>query len=180
MKTFIWSWRLTCRWLVEAYFDNTTGFAAMMAYDFIFLLAAPGLLLLSALLSVLGTDPALLHTIIEILEGFMPQISRPIIEQQVVALVITGSSSKVALLGIPLALYLGGNLINTVSRTLNHCLGIKDPKRSWWNRWIIAMLLLFWFGLTSFFSFNAIVFGEQMARIAESNCTCPCRNSSPL
>ncbi len=165
MKTFIWSWRLLCRWLVEAYFDNTTGLAAMMAYDFIFLLAAPGLLLLSALLSLFGADPTSLHNIIVIIEGLMPQMSKPIIEQQVVALVVTGSHSRVALLGIPLAIYLGVNLINTISRTLNHCLGIKDPQRSWWNRWIIAILLLFWFGVTSLFSFNAIVFGERFAAL---------------
>jgi membrane protein len=168
MKTFIWSWRLMCRWLVEAYLDNTTGLAAMMAYDFIFLLAAPGLLLLSGLLSLFGSEPAFLHKIIEILEDFLPRISQPIIEQQVIALVITGSNSKVALFGIPLAIYLGVNLINTISRTLNHCLGIKDPKRSWWNRWIIALLLLFWFGATSLFSFNAIVFGERLAGVLET------------
>ncbi len=168
MKTFIWSWRLICRWLVEAYFDNTTGLAAMMAYDLIFILVAPGFLLLSALLSLFGTDPTLLHKIIELLEGFLPEISKPLIEQQVVALVITGATSRVALLGIPLALYLGINLINTISRTLNHCLGIKDPQRSWWNRWIIAVLLLFWLGATTLFSCTAIVFGERMAATIEA------------
>ena len=167
MKTFIWFWRLISRWLVEAYFDNTTGLAAMMAYDLLFILVAPGLLLLSALLSLFGTDPWLLHNFIELLEGFLPTVSKVIIEQQVVALVITGSSSRVALLGIPLALYLGINLINTISRTLNHCLGIKEPQRSWWNRWIIAVLLLFWFGITILFSFNAIVFGERFAGVVE-------------
>ena len=168
MKTFIWGWRLMCRWLVEAYFDNTTGYAAMMAYELTFIVAAPGLLLLSAALSLFGTDPTVLHNIIELLKSFMPQISHGIIEQQVVALVITGPSSHVALLGIPLALYLGINLINTISRTLNHCLGIKDPQRSWWNRLIIAVLLLFWFGVTILFSFNAIVFGERVAAAIES------------
>ena len=168
MKTFVWSWRLMCRWLVEAYFDNTTGLAAMMAYDLIFILVAPGFLLLSALLSLFGTDPTLLHKIIELLEGFLPEISKPLIEQQVVALVITGATSRVALLGIPLALYLGINLINTISRTLNHCLGIKEPQRSWWNRWIIAVLLLFWLGATSLFSCIAIVFGERMAATVEA------------
>ncbi len=168
MKTFIWGWRLMCRWLVEAYFDNTTGFAAMMAYELTFIVAAPGLLLLSAALSLFGTDPTVLHNIIELLKGFLPEISHGIIEQQVVALVIAGPSSHVALLGIPLALYLGINLINTISRTLNHCLGIKDPQRSWWNRLIIAVLLLFWFGVTILFSFNAIVFGEQVAAAFEA------------
>ncbi len=168
MKSFIWSWRLICRWLVEAYFDNTTGLAAMMAYDLIFILVAPGFVLLSALLSLFGTDPTLLHRIIELFEGFLPEISKPVIEQQIVTLVITGATSKLALLLIPLALYLGINLINTVSRTLNHCLGIKDPQRSWWNRWIIAVLLLFWLGATTLFSSIAIIFGERMAATIES------------
>ncbi len=168
MKTFLWLWRLTCRWLVEAYFDNTTGLAAMMAYDLIFILVAPGFLLLSEFLSLIGTDPSLLHQLIELFQSFLPDIARQIIEQQIVALVITGSSSHVALVGIPLALYLGINLINTISRTLNHCLGIKDPQRSWWNRWIIAVLLLFWFGVTMVFSSIAIIFGERMAGSIEA------------
>ena len=167
MKTFVWSWRLLCRWLVEAYFDNTTGLAAMMAYDLIFILAAPGLLLLSAALSLYGTDPTLLHNIIVLLKGFLPEISHSVIDQQIVALVVTRPTSYVALLGILLAFYLGINLINTISRTLNHCLGIREPKRSWWNRWIIAVLLLFWFVVTIMFSFNVIVFGERLASIVE-------------
>ncbi len=168
MKTFVWSWRLLCRWLVEAYFDNTTGLAAMMAYDLIFILAAPGLLLLSAALSLYGTDPTLLHNIITLLKGFLPEITHSLIEQQIVALVITRPTSYVALLGILLALYLGINLINTVSRTLNQCLGIYNPRRSWWNRWIIAVLLLFWFVVTIVFSFNLIVFGERLAGLIKT------------
>ena len=167
MKTFVWSWRLVCRWLVEAYFDNTTGLAAMMAYDLIFLIVAPGFFLLSAFLSLFGTDPMLLHNIMELIKSFMPEISHAIIEQQVVKLVVTGSTSWTALLGIPLAVYLGVNLINTISRTLNHCLGIKDPKRNWWNRWIIAILLLFWLGVTFLFSSVAILFGERLASSIE-------------
>ncbi len=168
MKRFIWSWRLVCRWLVEAYLENTTGLASMMAYDLLALAVAPGLFLLSVALSLFGTDPTLLHHIIQLVEGFLPAVSRDIVERQVVALVITGSTSRIALLGIPLAIYLGVNLINTVSRTLNHCLGIPDPKRSWWNRWIIALVLLFWFGVTILFSVSAIVFGERVAVVIQS------------
>lgn len=168
MKTFVWSWRVLCRWLVEAYFDNVTGLAAMMAYDLIFLLAAPGFFLLSAFLSLFGTNPTLLHNIIELIKSFMPEISHQIIEDQIVKLVVTGSTSWTALLGIPLAMYLGINLINTISRTLNHCLGIKDPQRNWWNRWIIAVLLLFWLGVTFLFSSVAILFGERLAASIEA------------
>ncbi len=167
MKIFVWYWRLMCRWLVEAYVDNTTGLAAMMAYDLIFIIVAPGLFLLSAALSLFGTDPTLLHHITELVKGFLPEISRDVIQQQVVTLVISGSTSWVAILGVPLAIYLGVNLINTVSRTLNHCLGIPDPKRSWWNRWIIALVLLFWFGLTIQFSVSAIIFGERLAGVIQ-------------
>lgn len=167
MKTFIWSWRLICRWLVEAYFENTTGLAAMMAYDLIVLFVAPGFFLLSAFLSLFGTDPTLLHNIIALLEGFLPEMSHQIIEQQVIKLVVTGSTSWIALAGTFVALYLGINLINTISRTLNHCLGIKEPQRNWWNRWIIAVLLLFWLGVTILFSSVAILFGERLAAIIE-------------
>lgn len=167
LKRIAWYWRLSSHWLVEAYFDNVTGLAAQMAYDIVFLLA-PGLLLLSALLSLFGTDPKTLYNVTALLQGFMPSISQGIIEQQVAALVIAGTTGPVALLGIPLALYLGINLINTVSRTLNHCLGIREPQRPWWVRWIIALLLLFWFGATIVFSFNAIVFGERLAQAFET------------
>ena len=167
LKRIAWYWRLCSHWLVEAYFDNTTGLAAQMAYDIVFLLA-PGLLLLSALLTLFGTEPRVLHTMVDLLQNFMPRISRDIIEAQVAAIVVTGTTSKVALLGIPLALYLGINLINTISRTLNHCLGIKEPTRSWWVRWIIALMLLFWFGVTILFSFNLVVFGEGFAKAVEA------------
>lgn len=167
IKRVVWTWRLICRWLVEAYFDNTTGLAAQMAYDLVFLIA-PGTLLLSALLSLFGTDPKTFHNVVALLQGFMPKISEGIIEQQVAAIVVAGTNGKVALLGIPLALYLGINFVNTVSRTLNHCLGIREPQRPWWVRWIIALLLLFWFGVTIVFSFNAIVFGEGLARAFET------------
>ena len=169
MKTFLWFWRLTCRWLVEAYFDNTTGLAAMMAYDLIVILVAPGFLLLSELLCrSSGRTPRCCTSSSSFSRVSCRNWRIDIIEQQIVALVVTGSSSRVALLGVALALYLGINLINTISRTLNHCLGIKDPQRSWWNRWIIAVLLLFWFGVIIVFSSVVIIFGERMAGSIES------------
>ena len=77
MKTFIWSWRLICRWLVEAYFDNTTGLAAMMAYDLIFILVAPGFpVALGGSSRSSARTPTLLHNIIELFEGFLPEISQ--------------------------------------------------------------------------------------------------------
>ncbi len=154
--------RLLDRWLIGAYFDNATGLAAQLSYDFIFLLA-PGPLLVSALLSVYGTDPTTLGNIIALLKGFLPEIAHPIMDRQVAAIVVTGINTKFAFVGICLALYLGLNFINTFTRSLNHTLGVKEMMRPWYSRYFIALLLLFWFSFTILFSFNVLVFGEQVA-----------------
>jgi membrane protein len=41
--------------------------------------------------------------------------------------------------------------------------------RHWWSKYIISFLMLFWFGLTILFCFNAMVFGQTLAGIAEVN-----------
>jgi membrane protein len=41
--------------------------------------------------------------------------------------------------------------------------------RHWWSKYIISFFLLFWFGLTILVCFNAVVFGETLAGIAEVN-----------
>ena len=134
--------RLLNRWLVGAYEDNATGLAAQLSYDFLFLLA-PGPLLVSALLSIFGTDPATLANIIALLKGFLPEIAHPIIDRQIAAIVVSGFTTKFAFVGIALALYLGLNFINTFTRSLNHTLGIKEMQRPWWSRSLLALLLLF-------------------------------------
>ncbi|OAI43411.1 hypothetical protein AYO41_01985 [Verrucomicrobia bacterium SCGC AG-212-E04] len=154
--------RLLDRWLVGAYEDNATGLAAQLSYDFIFLLA-PGPLLVSALLSIFGTDPTTLANIIALLKSFLPELAHPIIDRQISAIVVSGITTKFAYVGICLALYLGLNFINTFTRSLNHTLGVREMKRPWWSRWFIALLLLFWFSFTILFSFNVLVFGEQVA-----------------
>ena len=154
--------RLLNRWLIGAYEDNATGLAAQLSYDFIFLLA-PGPLLVSALLAIFGTDPSTLANIIALLKGFLPELAHPIIDRQISAIVVSGITTKFAFVGICLALYLGLNFINTFTRSLNHTLGVKEMKRPWWSRYFIALLLMFWFSFTILFSFNVLVFGEQVA-----------------
>ena len=41
--------------------------------------------------------------------------------------------------------------------------------RNWWSKYVISFFLLFWFGITIFVCFNAMVFGEMLAGIAEVN-----------
>lgn len=154
--------RLLDRWIIGAYWDNATGLAAQLSYDFIFLLA-PGPLLISALLSIFATDPSTLASITQLLKSFLPEIAHPIMDRQVAAIVVSGINTKFAFVGILLALYLGLNFIITFTRSLNHTLGVKEMKRSILSRYVIALLLLFWFSFTILFSFNVLVFGEQVA-----------------
>jgi membrane protein len=41
--------------------------------------------------------------------------------------------------------------------------------RHWWSKYLISFFMLFWFGIVIVFCFNAIVFGETLAGLAEVN-----------
>jgi membrane protein len=82
--------------------------------------------------------------------------------------VVTGSSGWLANAGIFLGIYLGTVFIATISRALSHTYGVTEP-RNWWSKYIISFLLLFWFGIVILVCFNAIVFGETLAGVAEVN-----------
>lgn len=152
---------LLSRWGRGIARGDTIGLASQMAFEFVFLLA-PGALFLASLLGVLGTDPSTLRAIVELLKGFMPKTLHDILDQQIAAIILTGSSGKMFTLGMVLALYLGITFISTISHALNKGHGVAQP-RSWLGRQLISLLLMFWFGLTIFFSFNAMVFGDKLA-----------------
>src|SRR2546423_2836050 len=149
--------------------DNTTGLAAQMAYTLLIALA-PMLLFLWHLLGLFGTDPAKLHGMFSILKGFMPpdQKVQDALDAAAASVVVTGSSGILANIGIIFGLYLGTVFIATISRALSHTYGVTEP-RNWWSKYIISFLLLFWFGIVILVCFNAIVFGETLAGVAEVN-----------
>src|SRR5438067_6496109 len=147
--------------------DNTTGLAAQLAYQFLFTLA-PGLLFLWHLLGLFGTDPGKLHRIFIVLKEFLPPDPKvqDILDSALASVVVTGSSGLIANLGIIAGLYLGTMFISTISRALSQTHGVVED-RHWWSKYIISFFLLFWFGITILICFNAVVFGEQLAGIAE-------------
>jgi len=153
--------------------DNTTGLAAQMAYLLLVALA-PGLLFLWHLLGLFGTDPAKLHGIFGVLKSFLPPDPKvqDVLDDFAASVVVTGSSGFIANAGILLGIYCGTVFIATISRALSHTYGVTEP-RNWWSKYIISFLLLFWFGILILFSFNAIVFGETLAGIAEVNLQLP-------
>ena len=153
--------------------DNTTGLAAQMAYTLLIALA-PVLLFLWHLLGLFGTDPAKLHGIFGVLKSFLPPDPKvqDVLDAAAASVVVTGSSGFMANAGILLGIYCGTVFIATISRALSHTYGVTEP-RNWWSKYIISFLLLFWFGILILFSFNAIVFGETLAGIAEVNLQLP-------
>jgi membrane protein len=82
--------------------------------------------------------------------------------------VVTGSSGLLANAGIILGIYFGTVFIATISRALSHTYGMREDPH-WWSKYIISFFMLFWFGIVIVFCFNAIVFGEKLAGIAEVN-----------
>jgi membrane protein len=162
-------WRVLRRLVWETATDATTGLAAQMAYLLLFALA-PGLLFLWHLLGLFGTDPTKLHQMFLILQSFMPPDPKvqDILDTAVASVVVTGSSGMLANAGIILGIYFGTVFIATISRALSQTHGVREDPH-WWSKYIISFFMLFWFGIVILFCFNAIVFGERLAGIAEVN-----------
>src|SRR5438309_8293751 len=169
MKYLGFVWRILRRLVWETVTDNTAGLAAQMAYLLLFALA-PGLLFLWHLLGLFGTDAAKLHQMFLLLKSFMPPDPKvqDILDTAVASVVVTGSSGMLANAGIILGIYFGTIFIATVSRALSQVHGVRED-RHWWSKYIISFFMLFWFGIVIVFSFNAVVFGEKLAGIAEVN-----------
>ncbi len=169
MRYLRFVWRVLGRLVWETAMDNTTGLAAQMAYLLLIALA-PGLLFLWHLLGLFGTDPAKLHRMFVVLKTFMPPDAKvqEILDAAVASVVVTGSSGMLANVGIIVGIYFGTVFIATISRALSQTHGVRED-RHWWSKYIISFLLLFWFGITILFCFNAMVFGETLAGIAEVN-----------
>ncbi len=169
MKYLGFIWRVLRRLVWETPTDNTTGLAAQMAYLLLFALA-PGSLFLWHLLGLFGTDPSKLHRMFVLLKSFMPpdQKVQDILDSAMANVVVTGSSGLLANAGIILGIYFGTVFIATISRALSHTYGMREDPH-WWSKYIISFFMLFWFGIVIVFCFNAVVFGEKLAGIAEVN-----------
>ncbi|MFN2509634.1 MAG: YihY/virulence factor BrkB family protein [Chthoniobacterales bacterium] len=167
MRRLRFAGRVTRRLVWETVMDDTMGLAAQMAYQFLFTLA-PGLLFLWHLLGLFGTDPAKLHQMFVILKNFLPPDPKvqDILDAAVANVVVTGASGTVGNIGILLGIWLGTMFISTISHALSRTHGVKED-RNWWSKYIISFFLLFWFGITILFCFNAMVFGETLAGVAE-------------
>lgn len=173
MKWVVFIWRVVRRLVWQTATDNTTGLAAQLAYLLLVALA-PGLLFLWHLLGLFGTDPSKLHKIFVVLKDFLPPDQRvqDILDAAMASVVVTGSSGLLANAGIILGIYFGTIFIATISRALSHTHGVQED-RNWWSKYIISFFMLFWFGIAIFLCFNAMLFGETLAGLAEVNFQLP-------
>jgi len=169
MKLVRFIWKIGRRFVWETATDNTPGLAAQIAYQLLFALPFV-MLFLWHLLGLFGTDPAKLHGMFIVLKNFLPPDPKvqDILDSAVASVVVTGSSGLLANLGIFFGIYLGTVFIATIARALSQTQGMRQD-RNWWSKYIVSFFLLFWFGIIILFCFNAIVFGETVAGIAEVN-----------
>ena len=149
--------------------DETMGLSAQMAYQFLFTLV-PGLLFLWHLLSLFGTDPVKLHKMLGVVRAFLPPDPKiqEILDIIVANVIVTPTSSALTTVGVFFGIYLGTIFISTISHALSRTHGVTED-RNRWSKYIISLLLLFWFGITILFAFNLTIFGEALAGIAEVN-----------
>jgi len=169
MKVLAFIWKILRRLIWETATDNTTGLASQLAYTLLFAVA-PVLFFFWHLLGLFGTDPAKLHGIFSILKSFLPPDAKvqDALDAAAASVVVTGSSGFIANAGILLGIYCGTVFIAPISKALSHTYGMAEP-RNWWSKYVISFLLLFWFGIVILVCFNAIVFGETLAGVAEVN-----------
>jgi len=140
-----------------------------MAYQFLFTLV-PGLLFLWHLLSLFGTDPVKLHKMLGVVRAFLPPDPKiqEILDIIVANVIVTPTSSALTTVGVFFGIYLGTIFISTISHALSRTHGVTED-RNRWSKYIISLLLLFWFGITILFAFNLTIFGEALAGVAEVN-----------
>ena len=169
MKFLRLTGRVARRLVWETVTDDTLGLSAQLAYQFLFTLA-PGLLFLWHLLGLFGTDPAKLRKMLDVVRAFLPPDPKvqEILDTIVASVIVTPTNSALTTAGVFLGIYLGTIFISTISHALSRTHGITEDKH-WWSKYIISLLLLFWFGITILLAFNLVVFGETLAGIAEVN-----------
>jgi len=161
--------RVVRRLVWETATDETMGLSAQMAYQFLFTLV-PGLLFLWHLLSLFGTDPVKLHKMLGVVRAFLPPDPKiqEILDIIVANVIVTPTSSALTTVGVFFGIYLGTIFISTISHALSRTHGVTED-RNRWSKYIISLLLLFWFGITILFAFNLTIFGEALAGVAEVN-----------
>lgn len=117
--------------------DNVTGYAAQLAYYFLFSLF-PFFLFLAALLGFLPI-PDLMEKMLNALSGFMPAEAMKLVHDTVLELV-TNQKGGLLSFGILVALWSASGAVSAITDSLNQAYGVKESRPFWKVRGIALLL----------------------------------------
>jgi membrane protein len=146
------------RVLAEVREDNCLGYAAQLAYYFLFALF-PFFLFLTALLGYLPV-PDLMGKIMEVLAKVMPSAALHLVQDNVQSVVAQRRGGLLSF-GIVVALWTSSSAITAVTDTLNRAYDVQEGRPFWKVRGI-AILLTLGFSLFIILSLILLMFGPQL------------------
>lgn len=132
-------WELGRQLIVEIQEDNSLGYAAQLAYYFLFALF-PFFLFLTALLGYLPIG-GLMDQIIEMLARVMPPEALKLVEENLHELTVDQRGGLLSF-GIALALWTSSSAIVAVMDALNRAYGVREGRPLWKVRGIAILLTI--------------------------------------
>lgn len=151
-------WELTGRVARSIQKDDCDGFAAQIAFFFIFALF-PFLLFLTTLLAYLPV-PDLLQLLLKILDRFAPGDVLSLVEENLRALISTHKGGLLSF-SVVFSLWTASNAVTAIITALNHAFGTEE-QRSYWKVRGIAILLVVCFSFFVILSLLLLMFGPRI------------------
>lgn len=138
--------------------DNVTGYAAQLAYYFLFSIF-PFFIFLAALLAYVPV-PELMEQIMTLVRDFVPTEASAVIEENVAELMAQPRGGLLSL-GILLALFSASSAIAAIADSLNRAYGVREGRPFWKVRGI-AMLLTLGLAALLIVSMTLLIFGPEL------------------
>lgn len=148
-------WELICRVARAVLKDNCDGYAAQIAFFFLFALF-PCLLTLTTLLAYLPV-PDLFQVLLRIVGRFVPVDVLVLVEENLCTLVSVQQGGLLSI-GILLSLWTSSNAVISVQIAMNEAYGIEE-QRPYWKVRLISVYLVIAFTLFIITSLLLLIFG---------------------
>lgn len=156
--------QLTVRVYHEMANDNVSGYAAQLAYYFLFSLF-PFFLFLAALLGFLPI-PDLMEKILDAGGRFLPQEAMHLVRDTVVELV-TNQKGGLLSFGILIALWSASGAVSAMTDSLNQAYGVKESRPFWKVRGL-ALLLTIVLAVLMVAASLLLIFGPHIGNLIAS------------
>lgn len=151
-------WELTRRVVRGILKDNCDGYAAQIAFFFLFALF-PCLLTLTTLLAYLPV-PDLFRFLLKIMGRFVPGDVMYLVRENLRVLVSVQQGELLSI-GVLLSLWTSSNAMIAIQAALNEAYGAKE-QRSFWEARAISVLLVMCFAFFTIFSLSMLIFGSRI------------------